>query len=191
MRYLVLILCFLWPAFFAGAQDVAYNWNAGGGYSGTNFDHEIFPFGLYAHAERRLVGDLHSAWYVSWHTKSEKDDIVKLDQNLIASLTGLMYSFPLTKKPESTILYTSVMFGLEQWRLSGYANSPVLDKKVDIGREAINGWASQITIGIRMPVSESLSVNASSAYRAKWYNIDGMTSSLNDFVWHGGLSFRF
>ncbi len=192
MRHLALFLFFLLTPPLVLAQDTAKNWSAGGGYSGINFDHEVLPFGVYTHAERRVVGDLFAAWHVSWHTKSEKDDIVKIRESLTAAMTGLMYEFPFRRKLDGAnpvLMYTSIMFGLENWRVSGHAQSPVLGQ-VDLSG-ANNGWAAQITLGLKVPVAENLSVNVSGAYRTKWYNIEGLTSSLNDFVWHGGVAFRF
>ena len=179
--------------FFLVPDASAQRWIAGAGYTGINFDNEVLPYGIYTHADRQLVGDLFSTWHFSWQTDRQKDEVLTLRESLFAILTGPMYVFEFGGRSvgeNPSVIFTSLMFGFEHWRITGEARPVPPRRPIDLS-SSTNGWASQITLGLSIPVTQRLSVNVSSAYRAKWYNINGTSASLNDFVWYAGVSTRF
>ena len=191
MKRFILLSLFLCTAASVHAQS-ASSWTVGVGYSGIRWDDEVYPFGIYAQATRKINGHMAAVASVTRHSKndSEQDDEFSIDvtTSFLGVLGGIMVVAPLTPSPlnsGSSFLYGTAKIGLDRFGIKGEANIPPFgSSNID---ESENGFAFELGIGFQARIRRHIALDMSGAYRRKNYEED---VSFNDFVWYGGLIFR-
>ena len=195
MKRLILLSLFLCTAASVHAQS-ASSWTVGVGYSGIRWDDEVYPFGIYAQATRKINGHMAAVASVTRHSKndSEQDDEFSIDvtTSFLGVLGGIMVAAPLTPSPlnsGSSFLYGTAKIGMERFGAKGESSIPPLGSiSID---DSENGFAFELGAGLQARIHRHVALDMSASYRRKNYDFGGEeTFSFNDFVWYGGLIFR-
>ena len=195
MKRFILLSLFLCTAASVHAQS-ASSWTVGVGYSGIRWDDEVYPFGIYAQATRKINGHMAAVASVTRHSKndSEQDDEFSIDvtTSFLGVLGGIMVVAPLTPSPlnsGSSFLYGTAKIGMERFGAKGESSIPPLGSiSID---DSENGFAFELGAGLQARIHRHVALDMSASYRRKNYDFGGEeTFSFNDFVWYGGLIFR-